>query len=111
LFSAVKEGTSDADLVAEINVLDRNDYSSVLAFITGFTYGLVPSSESHAFTLSTTLKNQQGLPISTINMQETRTTWIQLFLLFAMPFQSAENDLVYDLNRATIQEARGKGHL
>jgi hypothetical protein len=34
-----------------------------------------------------------------------------LFLAFAMPFRSKQEPLVYELNRATILEARIKGHL
>jgi hypothetical protein len=110
VFSNVKEGASESDLMAEINVIDQGDSSFVMGFLTGFTMGLIPSSASDVFTLSTTLKDRNGKAISTINMQETHTTWMQLFLVFGMPFQSTENHLVYDLNRATIQEARGKGH-
>ena len=48
LFSIVKDGTSEADLSAEINVVDQGDGSSVMPFITGLTMGLIPSSASDA---------------------------------------------------------------
>ena len=37
--------------------------------------------------------------------------WMQLFLGVAMPFHSKKEPLVYELNRATILEARTQGHL
>jgi hypothetical protein len=111
LFSNVKEGTTEGDLSAEINVVDQGDGNSVMPLITGLTMGLIPSAASDAVTLRTILKDSIGTTIGTFQMQETTTLWMQLFLVFAMPFRTAENALVYDLNRATIQEARGKGQL
>jgi len=41
--------------------------------------------------------------------------WMQLFLIFAMPFrdepQSIARSVYYDLNRATIEQAQAKGIL
>lgn len=111
LFSDVKVGTAETDLRAEINITDRGEGNSAIPYVSGFTMGLVPCSASDAFTVSTTLKDRQGTTISTFQKQETSTLWIQLFLVFAMPFRSAEEHPIYDLNRATILEAQAKGFL
>jgi hypothetical protein len=111
IFSDIKIGTADTDFRAEINIADRGEGNSVMPYVSGFTMGLIPCSASDTYTLSTTLKDRSGLTLGTIQKQETATLWIQLFLVFVMPFRSADEDIVYDLNRATILEARGKGHL
>jgi hypothetical protein len=111
IFSDVKIGTADTDFRAEINIVDRGEGNSVMPYVSGFTMGLIPCSASDTYTVNTTLKDRQGTTLSTIQKQETTTLWIQLFLVFVMPFRSADEDLVYDLHRATILEARGTGHL
>jgi hypothetical protein len=111
LFSDVKPEVADTELRAEIVITDQGESNRAMAFVTGFTMFLIPSSSTDVITVSTTLKDHKGTTIDTFQKQETSTLWMQLFLGFAMPFRSKEAPLVYDLNRATILEARAKGYL
>lgn len=111
LFSDVKTEPAETDLRAEINIIDRGEGNKTMAALTGFTLYLIPSSATDAVTVSTTLKDRHGATIGTFQKQEAHTLWQQLFLVFAMPFRSKEEPLVYDLNRATILEALANGSL
>jgi hypothetical protein len=105
LFSDVKTEPADTDLRAEITIIDRGDNTTVR------TLYLIPSSATDAVTVSTTLKDRHGAVIGNFQKQEAHTLWQHVFLIFAMPFRSTEQPLVYDLNRATILEALANGSL
>lgn len=110
-FSRVTTGSGDSDLRAEISVLDRGEGSQVLAFISGFTMGIIPATGSDEMIFRTTFKDREGKSLGTFEKSEKLTLWIQLFLVFAMPFNSpgaVSEQVLYDINRATILEARGK---
>ena len=111
LFSDVKPEAGDTELRAEIVITDHGEGSKAMSLVTGFTMFLIPSSATDAITVSTTLKDRSGATIVAFRKQETSTLWMQLFLGVAMPFRTKEEPLVYDLNRATILEARAKGYL
>ena len=106
LFSAVRQTAVDSDLRAEIRILDNTESSPVMSFITGLTLSLIPSRVTETMTVKTTLKDRNGATLRSFEKSESLTTWVELFLAFAMPFRSMDDHLsVYDLNRATILEA------
>jgi hypothetical protein len=58
--------------------------------------------------MKTTLKNKAGRKLAVYEGKETVSTWIQFFLIFMMPFYSPGSvvqEVIYDLNRATINQA------
>lgn len=114
LFSDVKIGAADTDFRAEVHVLYHVQFSEWLAYAAGVTLSLIPGYEQREFVITTTLKNRELRSLGTFEKVERETTWIQLFLIFIMPFywpNSVTGELVYDLNRAIISQAYGTGVL
>lgn len=112
LFSSVKNGSEAADIVAEINILDKGDVNHGLAFLSGFTMTLIPSKTREGFIVNTTYKDGQGNKLGSFEKVEYANTWIQLFMFPLMPFHwpsSEYMELVHDLNRNVIIEAHDKG--
>jgi hypothetical protein len=113
LFSSVKADSADADLVAEVNVLDKGEANSFGAFMTGYTFFLIPTHARSGFVLKTTFKNRAGDNLGSIEKSEFADTWIQLLLFPVMFFKSPGSvyaNLFMDLNRNTLIEAKGKGY-
>ena len=114
LFSEVETGMSDTDLKAEIKIVDHNERNLGLTFLTGLTLYLIPSRGTDEFIVKTTIKNKDGKTLCMYEMSEKIASWVQMFLIFAMPFHypaSVYNETLYDLNRSTIVELHSKGFL
>ena len=98
---------SQADIVAEVSLSHRGDFNSLAAQLTGFTLGLIPSSASDYFTVTTVWKNRAGEVIGRAEHTEEVKFWMQLFLVFAMPFTDSDTEVIdqalYDLNARAIQ--------
>jgi hypothetical protein len=117
LFSHVSVTKEPGDILAEIHV--REDGSEALAFlsgfISGFSMGIIPGYANATLTMDTVFKNQFGNEIGSIKKSESVSIWIQLFLVFAMPFKEEPKhvirDIYYDLNRATLEQALKEGFL
>jgi hypothetical protein len=114
LFSDVKTGAAETDLRAEIHVLDHGEANKGMAVLSGLTLTLLPAHGEEEFVVKTTLKNKEGQDLGTFEKKETFSFWIQFFLIFIMPFNwpnTVVTDLLYDLHRATIDQAHGAGLL
>jgi hypothetical protein len=113
----VKLGTTTSvDFQADVQFEQRDEFSEKLSFVLGFTFGLAslvfPQKTSTAYVVMATFKDKDGHAIGSSKQSETVSTWIQLFLLFAMPFRDGPDAMaaaaLYDLNRAVIQDVHEK---
>lgn len=114
LFSDVKIGAADTDFRAEVHVLNDVHFSDWLAYAAGVTLSVIPGYEQRECVITTTLKNRELRSLGTFERAERETTWIQLFLIVIMPFywpNAVAADILYDLNRTTINQAYGTGVL
>lgn len=114
LFSAVLPEGSPADLRAEVQVTERGSANQVLAFISGFTFTVIPATAYSEITMRTDFKNADGDLLATVEKSDSVRMWIQLLLIFPMPFMwpgTQIDRLFQDVNRATLAEARQKGVL
>jgi hypothetical protein len=114
LFSDVKIGAAETDLRAEIHFIDRGQGNLALAVISGLTMTVIPAKGQDEFTVKTTLKNKAGQDLGTFEKKDTVSRWFQLFLIFLMPYNwpnTVVTELLYDLNRDTINQAFGAGLL
>ncbi len=120
LFSDVKLSSEDStDLRADIDIEQKGEFSEVLAFVTGFTLGLssivIPQKSSDTVIIMTTFKDREGHVLASTRQSETVNTWIQLFLVFVMPFRDGQDvtmTAVYsDLHRAALVEVHQKNLL
>jgi hypothetical protein len=114
LFSDVIMGAAMTDLRAEVHMLERGEANQGLAFLSGFTFTLIPCKAEDEVVLKTTLKNKEGQDLGTFEKTDSMSMWVQFFLIFIMPFNwpnTVATDLFYDLHRATISQAHGAGLL
>ncbi len=112
LFSAVKSGSEQSDIYADVKITDKGQGSMGLAVLTGLTLYLVPSKAQDCFIVRTTYKNNEGTTLGVVEKSECINFWQQLFL-FPVMFTnfpgSVAKDVLFDLNRHTILEANTKG--
>jgi hypothetical protein len=108
LFSDVRSGAVDADLRAEVVILDSGNPNIPWAFISGLTFLIIPCAATDHFTITTTLKDKSGKTLGTFQKSDALTTWLQIVLVVGMPFRFpgvVANEMLYDLNRATLIDA------
>lgn len=108
LFSSVSTGIIDSDIRAEIRIIDQGEGSAGLAFLSGFTFFIIPAYAYDQLSVITTLTDKDGNILGQYSKSEKVTFWMHLFLIFVMPFNSpfsVAGEVLYDLNRATINEA------
>jgi hypothetical protein len=115
LFSDVlDQGSGSSELRADVEVLEVGSGSKFLWFVTGLTVGVIPSAATSEFTWKTTFKDSAGNVRGVIEKKESATMWMQILLLFGMPFStpgSAARGAIADMNRSTLLDALEKGYL
>ncbi|HVN38903.1 MAG TPA: hypothetical protein VMW19_12120 [Myxococcota bacterium] len=132
LFTALLDEDELADLRSEVHLSQISEFSKPLFALCSFTGALVPVRGVDRYTMRTELKNAEGDVLLSIERSETVVTWVQAFLVFAVPFQpnmpffhydvngalaskmgfsTEAKRLMRDLSRATLDEAHAKGVL
>ncbi|WP_173049061.1 hypothetical protein [Nitrospira sp. KM1] len=114
LFSSVTAGGQPADIQADITIGERGSEGvSWSGALSALTFTMIPGYVSQDVVSTTTFKDSQQRIFGMVEKREVLGFWIQFFLLFGMPFvdgpASIINETEYDMHRATIEEARGKG--
>ncbi len=113
LFSSVVTMGEPADLKADITLGEGSDGLSWSGVFSALTLTMIPGVVSQDVIANTTYKDRQQKVIGTIVKTEGLGSWVQFFLLFAMPFVESPNTIMdkaqYDIHRATIEEAYRKG--
>ncbi|HMU54585.1 MAG TPA: hypothetical protein PKA61_06245 [Nitrospira sp.] len=114
LFSSVVTSGDPTDLRADISVIEEEGSGpGVWAYLSALTFAMIPGYVSEQLIVSTSFSDRQMRPLDSVEQKEELGFWMQFFLLFTMPFTESTASLTqsvhYDMHRATIQEARGKG--
>ncbi|MCF1489303.1 hypothetical protein LZ838_18325 [Pseudomonas sp. AA27] len=104
-FTQVTTQKGTADLYAESTLTNHEQFVVASAFITGFTFFIVPSTAKNTFTLETVFKDKDGKEIGRVSKSESVRTWMQLVLIVGLPFQADTRDVVRELARSTLDEA------
>src|SRR5262245_12297985 len=113
LFSSVVPTGEPADFHAEVTVHGEDNagfpWSAAISIL---TLTLIPGYVSQDLVVTTTYKDRQQRVLGGVEQREEFGSWIQLFLLFAMPFTKGPDaimdDARYDMHRTTIVEAHSK---
>ena len=113
-FSSVVTTGEPTDLQADIAILGKEGGGlSWSGVISAFTFTVIPGYVSQDLIAKTSYRDRQQKVIGMIEQNERIGYWIQLFLLFAMPFTDGPNTIIdetqYDMHRVTIEEAHRKG--
>jgi hypothetical protein len=113
LFSSVVTTGEPTDLKADITLGEGSNGLSWSGVFSALTLTMIPGVISQDVIANTTYKDRQQKVIGSIIKTEGLGSWIQFFLLFAMPFVEGPNTIIdktqYDIHRATIEEAYRKG--
>ena len=113
LFSSVVTTGEPTDLKADIMIAEGDNGLSWSGVLSALTLTVIPGVASQDVIANTTYKDRQQKVLGTIVKTEGFGSWVQLFLLFAMPFVDGPNAVMnkahYDIQRATIEEASRKG--
>ncbi len=104
-FSAVTTAKERSDVYVNVRVINHERGSTASAFITGFTFFIVPGRFKNEFTLQAQFKDADGKVLGTVEKSETVTTWMQLLLIFAVPFNESSDNVLVQLTRSTLEEA------
>lgn len=116
LFSSVEFGpdAEQAPVIAHATLRDDGTVSLFMAVLTGLTLYVIPSSATDQFTLTTRFMGVDGNELGVITKTESGTLWQQLFMIFLAPGRSINgvaDEILRDLNRATILEAKERGFI
>lgn len=112
LFSAVKSGSDQSDIYADVKITNKRELSAGLGILSSATFFLVPNNTRGSFIVKTTFKDHKGTSLASVEKTEGIDFWEQLFLLplvFSNFPLTIEKEVVFDLNRNTIIEANNKG--
>ena len=113
LFSSVVTTGEPADIKADITLGEGSNGLSWSGIFSALTLTMIPGVVSEDVIANTTYKDRQQKVIGTIVKTEGLGSWVQFFLLFAMPFVDSPNTIMdkaqYDIHRATSEEAYRKG--
>jgi hypothetical protein len=114
LFSEVRRGAGDTDLVADVRFTRAEEGSLGMAVLTGLTLYLIPSKADLIMTMKTTFRNRDGDVLGVVEKTETNAVWQQMFL-FPVMFAKHPISVFWrtfdDLNRATLTDAKALGYL
>ncbi|MCI8212200.1 hypothetical protein AUC61_21960 [Pseudomonas sp. S25] len=96
---------TQSDIYVSATLTNHEKGIMPLAFISGFTFTLIPATFDNTLTLKTVYKDRDGKVLGQVEKSETITTWIQLVLIFAAPFNASLDDTIKHLSQSSIEEA------
>lgn len=105
LFSRVSTSQQAADLYISVKVNNHEQASTAAAFITGLTLFIIPGTASNQISMQTAFKDGSGMLLGSVEKQETITTWMQLLLVFALPFSESSDKVLTQLSQSSLEQA------
>jgi hypothetical protein len=111
LFHDVVAGLQDKDFKIHVLIRYASEFSHTNAVLTGLTFFVFPLVEQQDLTVRTEFRSRSGAEL-TFEHSQSNHIWTQLLLLPVTPIFTAPRnvaqEIVYDLNRATLVEARAR---
>lgn len=104
-FSNVTTTKQNADLYISVRVSNHERGSMASAVITGLTLFVIPGKFSNELSMETTIRDVEGKVLGRIEKRETITTWMQLLLIVAVPFNESVDPILNQLTQSTLEEA------
>lgn len=108
-FERVTLSQQSSDIYATVQVTNHERGSMASAFITGFTLFIIPGKFDNTLTMETVLKDGQGKVLGRVEKHETLTTWMQLLLIFALPFNESADNVLTQLAQSSLEDAAQQG--
>jgi len=104
-FSAVTTAKERSDVYVSLQVTNHERGSMASAVVTGITFFIIPGRFKNEFTMQAQFKDADGKVLGKVEKSETITTWMQLLLVFALPFNESPDNVLVQLTRSTLEEA------
>lgn len=104
-FSSVTTNKQAADLYITIDISNHERSNLFSAVLTGLTLFVIPTRATNELTMETTFKDVDGKVLGRIKKQETITTWMQLLMVFALPFNESADNILTQLTQSTLEAA------
>ena len=104
-FDQVTTNRQAADVYVKVTVRNHEKGSLPLAFLSGFSLTVIPGTYDNELTMETRFLDAEGNDLGQIVKRETTTTWVQLLLIFALPFSESTDPTLSRLVRSTLEEA------
>jgi hypothetical protein len=104
-FSNVTTAKQNSDLYISVRVSNHERGSIASAVITGATLFVIPGKFSNELSMETTFKDGLGNVLGRIEKRETITTWMQLLLIVALPFNASIDPILNQLTQSSLEEA------
>lgn len=93
LFSTVGRVSKNSDISVVIDMKDEGDVNFAMAFLTGFTLYIIPSSATDDFQVKAVLTNNYTGSTKTIEINDSVTMWQEILLLPLAPFKTHLGEL------------------
>ncbi|MBD9587944.1 hypothetical protein IB254_12840 [Pseudomonas sp. PDM03] len=104
-FKSVTTDKVDSNLYVTSTLTNNEQGNIASAWLTGFTFFVIPTTYSNTFTLETVFKDQEGNVLGKIVKQESTRTWLQILLIVGAPFNERGDVLLKHLTQSTLDEA------
>ncbi len=108
IFVPVSPNTTTSDYTIVVKLTEKGEMNQGLAFLFGFTGGLIPFFSTTSYESEMEIKNKAGKSLGKIERKESIKGIFQLFLIFVGPFNGTGNryEAVHsDLFRSSMEEA------
>ncbi|NQD95862.1 hypothetical protein HP532_24695 [Pseudomonas sp. CrR25] len=107
-FARVTTEQEQSDLYVTVTLRNHETGNLALAALTGATFLLIPGTYDNALTMDMVFRDGSGEKLGRVQKQEELTTWMHLFLIFALPFRDSGDSLLTQLTQSNLEEAAKK---
>lgn len=104
-FKSVTTDKVDSNLYVTSTLTNNEQGNIASAWLTGFTFFVIPTTYSNTFTLETVFKDREGNMLGKIVKQESTRTWMQILLIVGLPFNERGDAVLKHLTQSTLDEA------
>lgn len=104
-FKNVTTDKVDSNLYVTSTLTNNEQGNIASAWLTGFTFFVIPTTFSNTFTLETVFKDREGNLLGKIVKQESTRTWMQILLIVGLPFNERGDAVLKQLTQSTLDEA------
>ena len=107
-FSQVSTEQEASDVYVTVTLQNQETGNLGLAMLTGATFFLIPGTFDNTFVMDMMFRDGEGKKLGRVQKQEKLTTWMHLFLVFALPFNESADPLLTELTKSNLEEAARK---
>jgi hypothetical protein len=104
-FQRVTTDKVDSDVYVYASVRNEETGNTGSAILTGITLFLIPTTVDNRLVMETVYKDRDGKVLGRVEKSETVTTWMQLLLVFALPFNQSAEAIIQHLAQSSLEEA------